>query len=491
MASTRLSASRIPELRRTIRKAPFHLAGIAALYFAGAVFSIHFSRFSGGIAMIWVSSAILAAALSVVRRRDRVPLVCACTLASFMATGLFGLGWVAALPLAIVNSAEAVIASAIGQRLFNACWPDESLEFVGGFYLGIGLVLPICTATLGAGIAMWSVGLPFEQNFFHWLLGHAVGLVTLLPFASAVARSIRFRERLVPVSKRSSALMMAVVTAFVALVVFSQPVRPLMLAPVVLTMFAAVWYSAAVAMALPVILAFVGGLLTLQGVGPMGQLAVDVGDRVQLFQLYVAITVICALPVAAEQEKRRRQLLHLRRSEAHLRELTGIASTHIAELSRSSMTDDLTGLPNRRAFVETLSSLCAQGRAASVAVIDIDHFKHVNDTHGRHAGDEVLRAFAALAYETLGSTDFLARIGGEEFGVIIVDACPDRAEEIAAKLIQRVADMQFRTAAGILHITMSTGLAPVGDSALRTLAGADRALRRAKIAGRSGLAIAA
>ncbi|MGQ4828129.1 GGDEF domain-containing protein, partial [Enterococcus faecalis] len=82
-------------------------------------------------------------------------------------------------------------------------------------------------------------------------------------------------------------------------------------------------------------------------------------------------------------------------------------------------TDPLTGLANRRAFVEALEAHVGQKRSGCLAIIDIDHFKQVNDRHGHAAGDRVLQAFGEVARSTLRSSDMVARIGGEEFAVIL------------------------------------------------------------------------
>ncbi|MEO0033391.1 MAG: hypothetical protein RIS94_3149, partial [Pseudomonadota bacterium] len=387
--------------------------------------------------------------------------------------------------------AEAAAAALVVRSLARACWPNETLELVAGYYFGLGLAIPAASAVLGAGAAALLTGVPFETNFYHWLIGHSVGLLTVLPFAASVARSQRFGERLVPEGQATSGWLLCGTMAVITFAVFTQPIRPFMLAPLLFTLFAAVWSNTAVAMALPVILAVVGGPLTLYGFGPMERLAVDPGDKIQLFQLYVAITVLCALPVAVEQERRRRELRRLSRQEARWRQLSGEAGDRLVELTLAASTDPLTGLPNRRAFEEALDDVGMAAGTACLVMVDIDHFKRINDRHGHQVGDEVLRAFGETAPLCLRSTDLIARLGGEEFALLLRDTTPTQAEMVCTRLGRHIAETAIPTRAGALSITVSCGIAVLGDDAEAALAAADSALYAAKAAGRARHAVAA
>jgi diguanylate cyclase (GGDEF)-like protein len=463
----------------------------ALLYFTGAAFSVHYSRFGGGVAMIWVASAVLAARLSVIELREWPLTLAASAVASTIATGLFGLGWVAAVPLSLVNMAEAAAVAWTFRTLIRTCWPKDVLELVAGFYLVIGLVIPVTSAVAGAGIAHLANGIPFDTNFFHWFVGHAVGLLAIMPFCVSVARTRRFNERLVPKGHGMAGVLLCATMALITFGVFTQTIRPLMLAPLLFVMLTAVWANMAMAMALPVILALVGGVLTLHGLGPMGAMAFDPGDRIQLFQLYVAITALCAMPVAVDQERRRLEIKRLARQERRWRKLSGMAGERIAELAQEAATDPLTGLPNRRAFERALATTIESGTAACIAMVDVDHFKRINDRHGHGVGDEVLIGFAELAGQALRGSDMIARLGGEEFALLLKDASIAHAEMACARLAQRLADNAIVTSAGPLRITVSCGLAELHESGDAAMLAADKALYKAKAAGRARHAVAA
>jgi len=151
---------------------------------------------------------------------------------------------------------------------------------------------------------------------------------------------------------------------------------------------------------------------------------------------------------------------------------------------RLSRTDPLTGLLNRRAFAEAIAKF---ETPYVLAVIDIDRFKSINDTHGHAAGDQVLIEVAAEFRAAFGNEAVVARIGGEEFGV----AMPNCGRDVAAAALGRaqalLAAHMFDVAGGQIAVTFSAGLSNSegmqGYSALLT--DADRALYLAKAAGRN------
>lgn len=165
-----------------------------------------------------------------------------------------------------------------------------------------------------------------------------------------------------------------------------------------------------------------------------------------------------------------------------------------AELAHAAQTDPLTGMVNRRAFDAALDQRLADvaaGRGQGVcAVLDLDFFKRVNDRHGHAAGDTVLCAFADVARRSLRSGDLVARLGGEEFALIIWNADLSEAQAICERLRREVADLSVATGFGQeVRFTFSGGLAPIraGRSRQHVLRHADEALYRAKNAGRNRL----
>ena len=162
------------------------------------------------------------------------------------------------------------------------------------------------------------------------------------------------------------------------------------------------------------------------------------------------------------------------------------------ELAKIAATDALTGLPNRRYFFEAAKLEVARvrrfGTAASVIMIDLDHFKAVNDTHGHAAGDKVLRCFAEVCRNSLRQIDVFARIGGEEFAAILPGTNEAAAHSVAEKLRNAVYETPIKVGRNLINISASFGVAEVRsvDMGIEdSLGRADLALYAAKRAGRN------
>ncbi len=161
-----------------------------------------------------------------------------------------------------------------------------------------------------------------------------------------------------------------------------------------------------------------------------------------------------------------------------------------AELEAHALRDPLTGLGNRRLMEQRLPQLLAEaeqaGSPVAVAVIDLDHFKQVNDRFGHAAGDRVLVALADLLRSNTRGDDLLVRLGGEEFLVVLSGATPARAREVTERLRQQVEQHRWDGVAPGLRVTLSVGLASAPPYELGALSeAADDALYRAKQAGRN------
>lgn len=159
----------------------------------------------------------------------------------------------------------------------------------------------------------------------------------------------------------------------------------------------------------------------------------------------------------------------------------------IAEVERLTTIDTLTGLYNRQHLHDVLGHETMRSASGTpgfcVALIDLDHFKQVNDTHGHQVGDEVLVGFAALANTAFRDTDTVGRWGGEEFLIVM----PGGSQAPIDRLLVAVAQAKLSSQASELRVTFSAGLAHhrVGESWADTLERADRALYAAKKAGRN------
>ena len=174
------------------------------------------------------------------------------------------------------------------------------------------------------------------------------------------------------------------------------------------------------------------------------------------------------------------------------------ASIERAILDREAKSDALTGVAVRRVLEARLqaafSSASEEGSALAVVMLDVDHFKRINDNHGHDAGDRALQAVARALDGRRRAEDLLCRYGGEEFTLLLVGTTGAGALRVAEEMRQAVAALVLEEAGARVPLTMSAGVAAFPElhvkAASELLLLADAALYRAKEAGRNRVALA-
>jgi two-component system cell cycle response regulator len=188
----------------------------------------------------------------------------------------------------------------------------------------------------------------------------------------------------------------------------------------------------------------------------------------------------------------RNEMLARVRTQVRRKRYTDRLAAAVTQSMEAAIVDPLTGLHNRRFMQSHLSSLVSesvtQERALTVLILDIDHFKRVNDTWGHDAGDEVLKEFAGRVRKVVRGVDLVCRTGGEEFVVIMPETEPASAFRVAERIRQSVAGLPFAAAGTAIPVTTSIGMAgferghTTVDALLKR---ADEALYKAKRDGRN------
>ncbi|WP_018148185.1 GGDEF domain-containing protein [Henriciella marina] len=202
-------------------------------------------------------------------------------------------------------------------------------------------------------------------------------------------------------------------------------------------------------------------------------------------EILVATWVIATLvptfvsfPVAVILQRERLKLAHA---------LMQLEDVH-AELARSARTDALTLLLNREAFLSDVEQLKEKGVRGSMLMIDVDHFKTINDTWGHAAGDEALKLVSEAIRSAVRKQDVVGRLGGEEFGVFVNDDNPVTGRDIAERVCLSISGIKFFPRSGIARrITASVGLATsnLARDTDQMMGYADRSLYEAKNSGRN------
>jgi diguanylate cyclase (GGDEF)-like protein len=147
-------------------------------------------------------------------------------------------------------------------------------------------------------------------------------------------------------------------------------------------------------------------------------------------------------------------------------EVVGLVKTLMTEnlrLEQLVTRDPLTGVLNRRGFEERYEEMLAgavrHGRSFTLAMLDIDHFKKINDTHGHKAGDLVLQQIAQIIDRSLRADDIFARVGGEEFVIILNETSFDNARVPLERIRKRIGEAVFTAGPGTIKVTVSMGFA--------------------------------
>ena len=569
-------------------------------YFILAAGTLALTRFDGGVAFLWIATALLTARLTVLPAREWGPPIAACFAASVATSAIWGFGGATVVPLATINMLESAIGATFLRRLVHREEVLNSHRWLIVFIAANGIAAPLLTAVLAGVTVSATLGEPFLGNALHWYNGHALGTLAFMPIFMLCmdGEAARMVQRM----KGRKLLEMGALLALVAVVsaiTFVQSTAPLLFLPMLPVVLATFRGGALSSAASIVILTLIGGFATLNGHGPVALSDAPLGARMQFLQLYIACTMLTILPATAELQQRARLFRRLSESEARYRILTenstdivvnidrhgrlqfvsasirqvngrdpetligkpvsallkaddlaraqtlfrqimddpemigvqefrgktregedrwyethsravidpagtvtGIVCsvrdvTHrkAAEerLARAALTDPLTGLINRRGLDEELEKRLASGAGGCVALLDLDHFKQVNDTYGHAAGDEVLRRFATLARSSIRDQDIIARLGGEEFAIILPDATINQAHLVCDRVRRAIGDARVRVDDNVIGITVSGGVATYcgHQTASDVLRNADRALYRAKNTGRDRLATAA
>jgi diguanylate cyclase (GGDEF)-like protein len=204
----------------------------------------------------------------------------------------------------------------------------------------------------------------------------------------------------------------------------------------------------------------------------------------------VTIVITLAANYTLEREYRLNYLQRLlgRIQGAQLAEM-------VEQLHELSLRDALTGLANRRALDELLDELCARRERFAVIIVDVDAFKAFNDTYGHQIGDDCLRRISAMLRASLRfTTDRVARMGGEEFAVVLPRTSLEDARTIAERMRRSVYDLQIPHAGSPMTrmVSISAGVSAYGGGAspAQVIADADKALYRAKVLGRNRVEMA-
>ena len=440
----------------------------------------------------------------------------------FVATVFVVLGYFVSIGQSPLTAENLVITllTAIGNSLSGwVCWqitgsvrpnqnPFSDTHWLFKRFIPAAFASGLTSAIFGVGVYELLGQQLFDLSLLHslatWTISNAVGVVIIAPvYFMALASEQSFCTSL---RLRSMTTGLVVVTATVILlfgpfsselpVWLNQP--HLIWIPIV---WAMLYYPQFVVSILCVVTFYLLWITTALGYGPFAQQTPD--SAVTSMQVFAGISFTFALLIQALVERLRKIQARLRMRNSELRaeledkvrqlEVELVQRRELEEnLRKQAATDPLTGLQNRRSFLETADRIFDRSkrhnRSLTLLVLDIDHFKLVNDTYGHDVGDEVLRQFARELQRAIRSTDYLCRWGGEEFIVLLPETGLKAAGVLAEKLRNRWQMADLNAEEETIRLTMSIGCADLRaeDSDIGSLIHqADKALYRAKHLGRN------
>jgi diguanylate cyclase (GGDEF)-like protein len=465
------------------------ILALATGYLATALGGLAISRQAGNIATLWPPNGMLVAALLLIHPRRWTEVLIAGALGSLAANLFNGASVVTASSITVANLVEAIVATSIirwkaGRRVLFRNSGDVAVLIVAA------ITAALVAGALSATSAKLLAHAPFTTIFIKWVLGDVLGLLVVMPIAVIAHDVIKHGPDLMMKqrSQGEAALILAGVFG-VSVAVFSPDVPPvqfLVMPTVLLASFRLGPLGAALS---TVIVAIVGSLGTVLAAKAGANTADEVTLRVFNFQLNLAVLFLTALPIGAAMAQRA-QL------EQDLTDEKERADRFAKDMASLANIDDLTGLATRRFFLDQLDHMAATARRIkqplTLAMIDIDHFKPINDKFGHAVGDAVLMAIGAACRSAVRGEDVIGRLGGEEFAMLMPLTDQDTAYRIVDRLREAVAAIAIPTSDGrSVSVTISVGMAMFADQQIdRLLLDADRALYVAKERGRNRIVLA-
>ena len=458
-------------------------------YFASAIAGLMISRQSGNIATLWPANGMLVAALVLTPTSRWKDVLLAGAIGSLAANLYHGGRAIDACSITLANLLEAYVAAAILRRHLHQRRIFQQSSDVVALVMA-AILSAVIAGALSAASASVLRHAPFGTFFIKWVLGDVLGLVVVMPIAVIMHDLVKHGPDLL-LAQRSAIeaglIMLAVLGITVA--VFAPdmpPVQFLVMPSVLLASYRLGPFGAAMS---TVIVAVLGSLGTAAAAQAVSSSPPDVTLKVFNFQLNLAVLFLTALPIGAAIARR----AQLERDLVDEKERADQYATRMALLAN---VDALTGLATRRYFLEQLDASVADARKANepltLAMLDIDHFKQINDGFGHAVGDAVLVAIGHACRDIMRVEDVIGRMGGEEFVMVMPRTDEGTAHRIVDRLREAVAEITIPDpAGGTVSVTISVGVAIFIDQQIdRLLLDADRALYLAKAQGRNRTVLA-
>ena len=439
----------------------------------------HSLSFTQGLATFWPPSGLLLATLLIVSPRGWLPYIVAALLSNLGSELFHGQPLLVALGFSLARLIEGLVGALLLLRSLQGMVTLSSLRQV----LAITTIPPLLAGPLGAFLGASVLALTQHASFWStwlwWWGGGLLGTLVVTPIVLTLLTEGASLRRQLSAHERLELMLLLVAVALLATYIFGQQ-EHLVWAIAPLLLWVTLRYDTAGTALGSGLVAVVALWRTSHGEGPFGTNAL--GERILMVHTFIGVTSASFLALATVVRERRMAAEQVELYRQGLEDAN-------AELIRLARTDGLTQVNNRLALQERLSEeltyATLSGEPLSLIMLDVDHFKSVNDTFGHSVGDTVLHQLGQLLLEnTRRRTDFVARYGGEEFAVVFPSTDSDQACAFAERIRQEIAGYAWSQRA----ITVSIGVATLSETLHDTntlLRAADDALYACKHAGRN------
>ncbi len=479
---------------------------VGLLYYLGAFVGVHFAALESGIVILWPPNAVLLAALLNSDRRDWAPLVLVVIMAEIAAdVPVFTVAQ--ALVFGAINVSECLIAATLIRRALGREMDWHEPRDLSLFLVTVFFVASPLAAFAGASVyaLQGASDTPFMTFWRLWWVGDATGLITLTPLLHMVFHT-GVRRLLVAGTARQRLELLAAwgVSILACYAVFLHDLYAanyLALSPLIVILapvYVAVRFGSLAGSALTTAIILVAAFATVAGVGPF--VREQERQSALLAQEFAVLFTAMILYLAAFVHQNRRTSTRLRRVLAEVNQLNLELEQRVRErtealreantlLQELASTDELTGIPNRRSMKirgeeEAIRSARSQ-RPFAVLLLDLDHFKRINDRYGHAVGDACLKAFVEAVVPSLRTVDHFGRWGGEEFIILVPDSDQVDLAALCEKVLDCVRQVRVPVAGQALSFTVSMGVAEWHHISFdRLVSEADNALYQAKGQGR-------
>lgn len=471
------------------------LPGIALIglaYYAGAWLGVTQTITTEGIAILWPPNAVLLSAFLLLPYRHW-PLVAIAALIAELVADIPSFPPWAAVAFGLINLLETSLAAGLIRLTVGERFDFDSLRRAGYFLLYGPLLSSSLAGVLGASVymALGRSDAGFLTLWRLWWFGDALGLLLLTPVIIVLWCWLRGGLPRIQWPKLLEIVLLWAVMLAVGLYAFPLGEHGSFgfhLTPIVLLPFgawAAVRFGVLGAAMSVVLIAMIAVGFLVRGIHPYADVASKYA--VWLMQEYLAVVALLSIGLAILLHEIRKQ-----RDELEQRVMERTIELEVAnrQLEQLASTDYLTGISNRRHFHEVATRVLQRHVSSkaplSLVMLDLDHFKQINDRYGHEMGDHVITGVVRIVQGTIRPTDQLGRFGGEEFLLLLPDAGLTTALEIAERIRCKVKETLYDNDGIAIGITVSLGVAEWnGEQSLEALIRTvDLALYQAKAAGR-------